>query len=111
MAKIFATSAQILKHTLTTLFLLFLLFLLIILWQSATNARETAIHSARQTCQQLGYQLLDDTVVLSQLTLKGWQSRQFYIHRVYRFSYSQDGDHCENGFIILHGQTIKHVGL
>ncbi|MEE9343744.1 MAG: DUF3301 domain-containing protein [Gammaproteobacteria bacterium] len=88
-----------------------LLALLFALWQNTTAAREVAIFSARQTCQQLGYQLLDDTVAISNFSITGWQTRQFSLRRTYRFEYSADGENPSSGFIIVQGKKVENIGL
>src|SRR5476651_514825 len=61
------------------------------LWQSAMDARETAMRIARETCSRAVVQLLDETVAFTGLRLASDARGKRRILRTYTFDYTRDG--------------------
>jgi hypothetical protein len=81
------------------------------LWQSAMDARETALRIARETCSRAVVQLLDETVAFSGFRLARAAGGNRRLLRTYTFDYTRDGFQRSSGFIILCGAHIEAVGL
>ena len=81
------------------------------LWQSAMDARETAMRIARETCSHAVVQLLDETVAFTGLRLARDVSGARRILRTYTFDYTRDRFERSSGFIVLCGVRLEAVGL
>jgi Protein of unknown function (DUF3301) len=81
------------------------------LWQSAMDARETAMRIARETCSRAVVQLLDETVAFTGLRLTRDVSGARRMLRTYTFDYTRDGFERSSGFIVLCGVHLEAVGL
>ncbi len=93
------------------LILLALLGLLVWFWQDTLNARENALRAARELCQRQQLQLLDATVTLQRLRLKRARTGWLQLCRTFLFNYSDTGENCRTGFILMTGNRIEQVGL
>lgn len=91
--------------------LLALLAALAWFWLDSMKARDLAVHSARETCEQQGMQLLDATVSLARLKLARSSRGHATLARTYRFEYSHDGATRQTGFVQLRGHRIEAIGL
>ena len=81
------------------------------LWQSAMDARETAMRIARETCSRAVVQLLDETVAFTGLRLAHDARGRRRILRTYTFDYTRDGFERASGFIVMCGVRLEAVGL
>jgi hypothetical protein len=81
------------------------------LWQSAMDARESAMRIARETCSRAVVQLLDETVAFTGLRLTRDGHGRRRILRTYTFDYTRDGFERASGFIVLCGARLEAVGL
>jgi len=95
----------------TSLAMLLLILVLVLLWQASQRSRDTAIETARQTCQRQGMQFLDGTAALQAV-------RPFFsaadgpgLQRIYTFDYSEDGIGRRTGCIILRNYRVTAVLL
>ncbi|WP_193161122.1 DUF3301 domain-containing protein [Microbulbifer hainanensis] len=80
------------------------------LW-AGMAAKDTVRRAASQHCQQLGVQLLDDTVVLLRTRLKRDNRGQVRLHRSYEFEFTSTGEHRYSGIAVLHGRRITQIQL
>jgi len=80
-------------------------------WQQSLRAREMAIHSAQELCHSQNLQLLDGTVVLSDLRLRRNARGHIALQRTYLFEYSHDGAVRQQGFVLLLGLRVESTGL
>jgi len=76
---------------LNALLFLLLLSLLVWYWQLNLRAREQAIRQCRILCQEVGYQLLDQTVALVSIRPMVTETQRIRLSRRYRFETSPDG--------------------
>lgn len=93
------------------LLLLILLGLVVWFWQDTIARRDQAISAATDACRAQQLQLLDDTVALQRIALRRSAEGNIALERTFQFAYSLDGMQRKNGFIILLGNRITHVGL
>lgn len=80
------------------------------LW-AGLAAKERVRKAASRHCEQLGVQLLDDTVVLVRTRLKRDSRGQVRLQRSYEFEFTSTGEHRYSGIAILHGQRIVQIQL
>ena len=80
-------------------------------WQDSLRSREIAIFYARQCCQNINYQILDETVAVKTLkpgrNLKG----NFVFYRHYSFEFSLNGYDRYSGSVFLIGQKPTSIQL
>lgn len=95
----------------TPLFLILLIILLLWLWRSGQDCRDTAIATARETCQRQGLQFLDGTPALQKMRPGFSRHSGPGIRRVYTFDYSADGIGRRTGCIIMHNSQVDAVLL
>ena len=81
------------------------------LWVDSMRARERAVDSSRSACQQVGAQMLDDTVALIKLRLCRTSSGTMALCRVYEFDFTLDGEHRRGGVVVMRGQLIEDLIL
>lgn len=83
---------------------------LVYFWLDAARARELAVSVVDALCRQRGYQLLDETVALSRLSVvrtpEGLRFR-----RVFRFDYSIEGVGRLQGHILLYGSRPVDIDV
>lgn len=75
------------------------------------RAREKAIHACGAACEDLGLQLLDQTVVLHSWRLRRGADGRLAVQRVYLFEYSADGVGRCTGHTVLLGAKVEYVHL
>ena len=93
------------------LFVIFVIALLIWFWHDTMQAREQAIALGKRHCQNVGLQLLDETVSLSSLKLRRDADGQMTFRRVYEFEFSDNGDNRRLGSITLLGRHAEAIHL
>jgi len=94
-----------------SLIFLGLLALVVWFWQDALRARELAVSRARQYCQDINYQFLDETVALISLKPGRDHSGSFTFHRYYHFEFSMDGHNRFSGTAYLIGHHLQSIQL
>lgn len=88
----------------TGLLLLTLAGLAAVTWWSLLKGKEQARSAASITCREHGLLLMDDTVVLDSIRLRGEGHSRAYCLR-YRFEFARDGIlHKGGSVLIAHGQ-------
>lgn len=93
------------------LFLIILLLLLGYFWSDSMKARELAFHYAKNHCQQVDVQLLDEYVALNGLWLKKDGHGKTKAWRSYQFEFTSTGYERYNGKVIMLGQKIISIQL
>ena len=84
---------------------------LIWFWHDSLRAREIAVSYARYYCQDMGFQLLDETVAMKKLKTGRDSSDNFVFQRYYYFEFSANGYDRYNGNTLLIGQKFKSIQL
>lgn len=79
-------------------------------WYHVLRLRERATARARRVCEQLGLQLLDDSVALHRLRLN-WRRGPLHVTREYRFDTSLGGNDRRTASITLLGNRIVSASL
>jgi len=95
----------------TSLFLLLLIALLVWLWRTGQDSRDTAVATARETCQRQGLQFLDGTPALQKIRPCISRHAGPGLRRIYTFDYSADGIGRKTGCIIMHNTYVTAVLL
>ncbi|WP_346836949.1 DUF3301 domain-containing protein [Microbulbifer sp. SAOS-129_SWC] len=93
--------------------LLWVFALILVGWHlwAGLAAKEQVRKATRKHCEQLGVQLLDDTVVLTRTRLKRDRRGQIRLQRSYEFEFTSTGEHRYAGIAILHGRRITQIQL
>jgi hypothetical protein len=76
------------------------------LWWDGLGAKEIARQKAKQLCEQVGVQFLDDTVVARKLRLCRHRDGRMGIYRRFIFEFSTDGELRYQGYIDMLGNVI-----
>ncbi|MBU3069300.1 DUF3301 domain-containing protein [Aestuariicella sp. G3-2] len=82
----------------------------LLIWQNA-GFRDRAIGLAKQHCEHMDVQLLDDTVSLLSLRPKRDKRGNFSIARRYEFEFTATGDYRYRGEMTLMGKRLYDVEL
>ena len=85
--------------------------LLALLAINGMRVRELAVLASKRHCQQLGLQLLDQSVSLMSTRPHRTKSGQLGIKRVYRFEFTSTGDERYKGSIAMHNQVRHDIHL
>ena len=85
-------------------------FGLLYLWRSG-QFTETARRLARAHCEQLGLQLLDDSMVITGLWPVRSAAGSLVLRRSYRFEFASTGDQRYQGRLVLEGLQLRHIEL
>ena len=94
-----------------TLFLLIGVFGLVLFWLDTTQARDQARGLARRACEDLGVQLLDQTVALSRTQLTRQGTGLLGVERCFRFEFSEAGNDRNLGELRLRQATVIRIVL
>ena len=92
-----------------SLFLLAVLAVIVWLWYDALRYREFTIQQCRKICNEMEFQLLDQTVALASLSLRRDPDNRLRLLRRYNFEISPDGTGRNNGYIVISGYRIVHI--
>ncbi|MAZ89201.1 MAG: hypothetical protein CL693_16350 [Cellvibrionaceae bacterium] len=84
--------------------------LAMLIWQNA-GFRDRAIQLAKQHCERMDVQLLDDTIALTKLRLKKDRRGNIAVSRSYEFEFTSTGDRRYQGSLSLHGKKLDNVDL
>ena len=95
----------------TPLALLFVIILVFWLWRTGQDSRDTAIATARETCERQGLQFLDGTPALQKVRPCFSSRAGPGLQRIYTFDYSADGIGRKTGCIIMHNTQVSAVLL
>jgi len=83
---------------------------LVVLWLDTTDARDLARIKARRACQELGVQLLDQTVALRHTRIRRLNTGWLTIERCFGFEFSETGNDRNRGELRLRcGQATQIV--
>lgn len=96
--------------SITSALLLICALLVIWFWFDSIKVRDKAVSAAKNTCERLGLQLLDETVQLRNLRFVT-MFRGKGITRDYRFQYDRGRNKPESSHIVLEGKTVLSIGL
>ncbi|MEQ9465126.1 MAG: DUF3301 domain-containing protein [Haliea sp.] len=90
--------------------LAFLAFAGLAVWFLASiRVRELALAAVDRAGKRDDFQLLDQTVQLSRISLSRDERGSWRVWRQYRFDYSYDGVERQEGFVIMLGQRLQAV--
>ena len=78
-------------------------------WLDSLRAKEIACGISRETCQRLGVQFLDDTVVLQRLRVRRNDAGHLRLLRTYQFDYTDTGTLRHKGTISLLGIDLERL--
>jgi hypothetical protein len=93
----------------TTLIALLAIGALSLLWSASRLAAETARHAGRQACERAGVQLLDQTVMLTRVSLRRDSRGRLRVLRAYSFDYSRHGSDRARGTLALLGTELQWI--
>ena len=94
-----------------TIIIILLIFGLILLWQDFMKSREHALLTAVRACQEIGVQLLDQTVSMDSMKIKRNAQGRLVWRRVFSFDFSMAGDERRRGSIQMLGLHVQQVQL
>jgi hypothetical protein len=83
------------------------------LWLDSLNAREAAVHAAREACIAEGLLFLDDTVGITSLKLARNDEGHIQLQRAYDFEFSDTGNNRLKGSVVMLGKRVAllNIGL
>lgn len=81
------------------------------LWSDTMRARERAMEVCRAACARVDAQLLDDTVALRRMAMRGDAAGRRVIWRLYRFEFTVDGATRLGGHVALLGRAVQRLEL
>ena len=76
-------------------------------WRDSLGAREQARAASARACQQMGVQLLDDTVALERLWLRRDRDGRLKLERLYVFEFTDTGQRRQVGSVLLVGWRVE----
>ncbi len=82
----------------------------LMIWQNA-GFRDRAVGLARQHCEHMNVQLLDDTVSLISLRPRRDKRGNFKLARRYEFEFTATGDQRYHGELTLMGRQLSTIEL
>ncbi len=92
-----------------TLVALLLIGAFSLFWSASRLAAERARQAGRLACERAGVQLLDQTVMLSRLSLRRDSHGRVRLLRQYSFDYSRDGIDRARGTLALLGDELQWI--
>ncbi len=92
-----------------TLIALLAIGVLTILWSASRLAAEAARRASHTACERAGVQLLDQTVMLTKMTLRRDRHGRLRILRRYSFDYSRQGMDRARGTLALLGNELQWI--
>ena len=94
-----------------TLYFLILLFILVWFWQNSLRAREFAVKFCHDKCNEMGLQLLDQTIALKSISLMRNINGSLGIVRRYNFEFSINGVNRYSGSILIQKDQVSSFQL
>ena len=79
----------------------------LLFWRDSLGAREQARAASSRACQQMGVQLLDDTVALERLWPRRDRNGRLKLERVYVFEFTDTGQRRQVGSVLLVGWRVE----
>ena len=79
----------------------------LLFWRDSLGAREQARAASSRACQQMGVQLLDDTVALERLWLRRDRDGRLKLERLYVFEFTDTGRNRQVGSVLLIGWRVE----
>jgi hypothetical protein len=76
-------------------------------WRDSLGAREQARTASSRACQQMGVQLLDDTVALERLWPRRDRDGRLKLERLYVFEFTDTGMRRQVGSVLLVGWRVE----
>ncbi len=76
-------------------------------WRDSLGAREQARAASARACQQMGVQLLDDTVALERLWPRRDRDGRLKLERLYVFEFTDTGQRRQVGNVLLVGWRVE----
>ena len=95
--------------TLGEVLTVFLLGALCLYFLAAIRVRELAVQAVGKAGQRDDFQLLDQSVHISRMSLSRDATGRWRIWRQYRFDYSYDGVERRQGHVIMLGKQLQAV--
>lgn len=96
---------------LSDLFWLGLMSLFALYWWNAQGSKHRALKAAKHHCQEMGVQMLDDSVVITRLRLARDSRGGFHWQRHYQFEFSSTYDDRYKGTIEFLGHRVSKIDL
>ena len=79
----------------------------LLFWRDSLGAREQARAASARACQQMGVQLLDDTVALERLWPRRDRDGRLKLERLYVFEFTDTGQRSQVGSVLLVGWRVE----
>ncbi|HOW61424.1 MAG TPA: DUF3301 domain-containing protein [Candidatus Contendobacter sp.] len=79
----------------------------LLFWRDSLGAREQARAASARACQQMGVQLLDDTVALERLWPRRDRDGRLKLERLYVFEFTDTGQRRQVGSVLLVGARVE----
>jgi hypothetical protein len=79
----------------------------LLFWRDSLGAREQARAASTRACQQMGVQLLDDTVALERLWPRRDRDGRLKLERLYVFEFTDTGQRRQVGSVLLVGWRVE----
>lgn len=83
----------------------------LLFWRDSLGAREQARAASSRACQQMGVQLLDDTVALERLWLRRDRDGRLKLERLYVFEFTDTGQRRQVGSVLLVGWRVEMLHM
>lgn len=80
-------------------------------WWNTLGIKPFALRAAQRHCDEMGVQLLDETIVLRRARLKRDRQGALRVWRSFRFEFSTTGDARYRGRVELLGNRVMDVQL
>ncbi len=80
-------------------------------WWHSDLVKNEALKYASDHCQQLGLQLLDQSLVIKGVALTRDESGSVCLRRKYRFEFTSTGEVRYQGLIVMSGQKRQRIEL
>jgi len=81
------------------------------LWFDSMRARERAVAAGSRACARDALQFLDETVECVSLRPARNDDGRLVLRRVYRFEFSDDGEHRRGGSIVMLGGEVESLTM
>ena len=94
-----------------TLNFLIVLLLIIWIWQDSLKVKEFAVKYCHNKCDEMGFQLLDQTIALKSVSFKRNANGIPGLVRRYNFEFSVNGVNRYNGTIMVQQNRVRSFQL
>lgn len=86
-----------------------LIFLVALYVWHAVGAKELAFELTKERCEQMGLQLLDESIGGWKVSFSKSKSGQWRLQRFYTFEFTSTGEQRYQGYIVLVGGKLHHI--